>query len=95
MMACILYFYSLMKNSFVHKIWGDRCGFAWIEGDLKSKAQAVNYVCKYCVKGGQIEAFVAPKEIKPKVVPFWWLDGQNSIVKGCPGQLAQPLTMTA
>jgi len=78
----VVHFHALVDKpldfSFVHQIWGDRCGFAWIEGNLKSKAQAVNYVCKYCVKGGQIETFVAKKEVKPNVLPFWWL-GDNNI----------------
>lgn len=60
--------------SFVHKFWGDRCGFAWIDGNLKSKAAAVNYVCKYTVKGGEIDPYVAQKQVIPAVLPDWWRD---------------------
>ena len=81
----VVHFHALVDKpldfSFVHRIWGSRCGFAWIDGDIKSKAKAVNYVCKYCVKGGQIEAYVSEKDVKPSVLPSWWIDGENHPLK--------------
>jgi len=75
----VVHFHVLVDKpldfSFIHRTWGARCGFAWIDGNIRSKAKAVNYVCKYCVKGGQIEAYVPKKDVKPGVLPFWWKDG--------------------
>lgn len=74
----VVHFHALVDKpidfAFVHKTWGERCGYAWIDGNLKSKAAAVNYVCKYCVKGGQIEAFVNKDNQVPKIRPDWWRD---------------------
>lgn len=74
----VVHFHALIDKpidfSFVHKTWGERCGFAWIDGNIKSKAAAVQYVCKYCVKGGQIEAFVNKKNVIPDPLPAWWID---------------------
>lgn len=72
----VVHFHALVDQpidfSYVHKIWGQRCGFAWIDGNLESKAAAVNYVCKYCVKGGQIDAYVAKNRYSPAILPEWW-----------------------
>ena len=77
----VVHFHALVDQpldfSYVHRIWGSRCGFAWVDGNIKSKAKAVNYVCKYCVKGGQIEAYVAERHIRPEVLPYWWQSGVN------------------
>lgn len=74
----VVHFHALVDKpldfSFIHKTWGERCGFAWIDGKLESKAAAVNYVCKYCVKGGQIDAFVNKKSVFPNPLPSWWVD---------------------
>ena len=74
----VVHFHALIDKpidfSFVHKTWGERCGFAWIDGNLKSKVATVNYVCKYCVKGGQIDTFVNKKNQVPDVLPDWWKD---------------------
>jgi len=72
----VVHFHALVDKpldfSFVHRTWGSRCGFVWIDGNIKSKAKAVNYVCKYCVKGGQIDAYVAKNRYSPTVLPEWW-----------------------
>ena len=74
----VVHFHALVDKpidfSFVHKVWGERCGFAWIDGNLKSKAAVVNYVCKYCVKGGQIDTFVNKNNVVPDHLPDWWKD---------------------
>lgn len=72
----VVHFHALVDQpidfSYVHRTWGQRCGFAWIDGNLESKAAAVNYVCKYCVKGGQIDAYVAKNRYSPAILPEWW-----------------------
>lgn len=81
-----------------HLLWGERCGFAWVDGNLKSSQKVVDYVCKYVMKGGQIDLYKAKKDYCPKVVPTWWLDeklAQSRVAQGAsqrPGQLAKPLT---
>jgi len=80
----VVHFHALIDKpidfSYVHKTWGKRCGFAWIDGDIKSKARAVNYVCKYCVKGGQLEAYVNKKNVLPEPLPDWWRDASSTVV---------------
>ena len=72
----VVHFHALVDQpidyEFVHRTWGERCGFAWIDGKIKSMAAAVAYVCKYCVKRGQINAYVAKKQAIPAVLPDWW-----------------------
>jgi len=60
----------------IHSLWGERCGFAWIDGNLRDTGKVVNYVCKYVVKGGDLEIFKRQKPLKPpKIKPLWWKDG--------------------
>lgn len=72
----VIHFHVLVDKpidfAFIHKFWGDRCGFAWIEGNLSSKAKAVNYICKYCVKGGELNVFKVKMDYVPKILPNWW-----------------------
>jgi hypothetical protein len=59
----------------IHNLWGDRCGYAWIDGDLRDTSKVVKYVCKYVVKGGQLEVFKRAREFyPPKCKPTWWKD---------------------
>lgn len=77
-----------------HKAWGNRCGFAWIDGDFKNKENVISYVCKYVMKGGEIEVFKAKKDFKPEVLPVWWVDNQIPMSRAGalqPG-VASPLT---
>jgi len=63
----------------IHALWGDRCGFAWIDGNLRDTGKVVNYVCKYVVKGGDLEVYKRNKPlIPPKNKPIWWKDGKKS-----------------
>jgi len=72
----VVHFHALVDQpldfSYIHDFWGDRCGFAWIDGKIKSKAATVGYVCKYTVKGGELDFFVQKKNRKPAVLPSWW-----------------------
>jgi len=99
----VVHFHALVDKpldySFVHRTWGGRCGFVWIDGNIRSRAQAVNYVCKYCVKGGQIEAFRAKGDYIPPKPPFWWNVCENPLSRAVQGPLpcgpeplAKPLT---
>jgi len=68
----------------IHTLWGDRCGFAWIDGNLRDTGKVVNYVCKYICKGGNLEIYKRPKPFyPPKVKPIWWKDEVDpNLVKG-------------
>jgi hypothetical protein len=104
----VVHFHVLVDKpldfTFVHRVWGKRCGYAWIDGDIRSKARAVNYVCKYCVKGGQIDVYLAERDVKPEILPAWWRSCEtlpSRVVQGplmgfCgPEPLAKPLTVNA
>lgn len=90
----VVHFHVLVDKpldfSFVHKFWGKRCGYVWIDGSLESKAKAVNYVCKYCIKGGEIETFKQEKNIVPDEVPEWWKNETD--ISSRVGQGALPWT---
>lgn len=82
----------------VHSAWGNRCGFAWIDGNLTKKEDVITYVCKYVLKGGEIDVYKAKKDFVPKVLPTWWNDGSVLLSRAeqqalfPAGQLVQPLT---
>jgi hypothetical protein len=85
----VVHFHALVDQpldfSYVHDFWGDRCGFAWIDGKIKSNAATVGYVCKYTVKGGELDFFVQKKNRKPAVLPSWWkgdFDNPSSVSQG-------------
>jgi len=97
----VVHFHLLIDKpinySLTHHLWGERCGFAWIDGNLRNRQSVVDYVCKYVLKGGQVELYKAKHSYSPKVVPTWWKDNPialSRVAQGgfCPGQLAQPLT---
>lgn len=99
----VVHFHALVDKpldfSFVHRTWGGRCGFVWIDGNIRSRAQAVNYVCKYCVKGGQIEVYKAKGDYIPPKLPYWWNVCENPLSRAVqdplpcgPEPLAKPLT---
>lgn len=98
----VVHFHVLVDKpldfSFVHQFWGQRCGFVWIDTKLKDKEKVVSYVCKYVIKGGQVDCYKAKKDYKPVEVPFWWLGDNTALSRVAqdplfgPAQLAQPLT---
>lgn len=105
----VVHFHVLVDKpihySVTHNAWGDRCGFAWIDGKLKDKQSVIDYVCKYVTKGGEIDIYQAKKDYAPAPMPTWWRDAIKEdseviAVKGWtdpaasagPVQLAQPLT---
>lgn len=95
----VVHFHVLVDRpldfKFVHRFWGKRCGFVWIDGKIKSRSAALNYLCKYCIKGGQIDVYRAKKDYMPKVVPAWWKEGSNlmSRIEENPPFLADPLQL--
>jgi hypothetical protein len=57
----------------IHNLWGKRCGFAWIDGDLRDKAKVTEYVCKYVLKGGEVDQFKRTREFWPPTGSLsWW-----------------------
>lgn len=98
----VVHFHLLVDKpldfNYVHATWGDRCGYAWIDTDLKDKDRVISYVCKYVLKGGQVDVYKAMKDYAPANLPTWWKDRSGDlsrVVQGTffrPGQLAQPLT---
>jgi len=105
----VVHFHVLVDKpinySLTHNAWGDRCGFAWIDGKLKDKASVLDYVCKYVMKGGEIDIYQAKKSFTPDPTPTWWRDAiskdlEVAAVKGGtdpaapagPVPLAKPLT---
>lgn len=105
----VVHFHVLVDKpinySLTHNAWGDRCGFAWIDGKLKDKASVLDYVCKYVMKGGEIDIYQAKKSFTPDPTPTWWRDaiskdlevaavkgaGNPAAPAGSPA-LAKPLT---
>lgn len=98
----VVHFHVLVDKpldfNYVHATWGDRCGFAWIDTDLKDKDKVIRYVCKYIMKGGQVDFYKSKGDYSPTVPPLWWIDHSDAlsrVVQGTlfsPGQLAKPLT---
>lgn len=90
----VIHFHVLVDKpldfAFIHKFWGKRCGFAWIDGSIKSKVKAVNYVCKYCVKGGEIDTYKVKKDYLPEGNPAWWKNSGD--ISSRVGQDALPWT---
>lgn len=100
----VLHFHVLVDKpldfTFVHSTWGKRCGFVWIDTKFKDKGAVVKYVCKYVVKGGEIDVYKAKRDFKPVNVPTWWIEDTSATSRVAqdplfgPAQLAQPLTST-
>jgi hypothetical protein len=63
---------SPINYSLTHELWGDRCGFAWIDGEIKQKCDVVKYVCKYVLKGGDIDIYKKKGNFYPDPQPNWW-----------------------
>lgn len=82
----VIHFHVLVDKpinySVTHDAWGDRCGFAWIDGDLKDKSKVVDYVCKYVAKGGEIDLYRAKGNYRPSVLPTWWKESPPSLIGG-------------
>lgn len=105
----VVHFHVLVDKpihyAITHNAWGDRCGFAWIDGKLKDKQSVIDYVCKYVTKGGEVDIYQAKKDYSPSPMPTWWRDsikedseviavkgaGYPAAFAGSPA-LAQPLT---
>ena len=79
----VIHFHVLVDKpinySVTHDAWGDRCGFAWIDGDLRDKGRVINYVCKYVAKGGEVDIYKAKGNYSPKVKPKWWREGESGL----------------
>lgn len=84
--------------SFVHRAWGERCGFVWIDTSFTNTEKVVQYVCKYVLKGGQVDLYKAKGDYQPVTLPPWWLGSNTAPSRVAqdllfsPAQLAQPLT---
>jgi len=85
----VLHFHVLIDRpidySFIHKIWNDWAGYAWIEKiELEKYRDAVFYVSKYIIKGGElIPYFADPRTtlMVPTVAPIWWFEARALAVK--------------
>ena len=57
-----------------HVYWNKVAGFAWIQ-PVKSKEDVTHYCSKYCVKGGEVDIYLAEKSRTPligSIPPMWW-----------------------
>ena len=55
-----------------HEVWGNALGFLWID-QIKKIEDAVNYVCKYIAKDGEVDLFIRKEKVyPPKPLPTWW-----------------------
>jgi hypothetical protein len=99
----VLHFHVLIDKpinySLTHQAWGNRCGFAWIDGNLDDKGKVVEYVTKYVAKGGELDLYKAKKDYYPNPVPSWWKENEVQTLSMVqpplflrPVELAQPLT---
>lgn len=68
--------------AYIHKVWGDRCGFAYIQTSFQDKEKVIKYICKYTVKGGEVEVFKAKRDYLPEVLQPWWIEKKVHLVKG-------------
>jgi len=73
----VIHFHALtdqpVNYDLIHALWGDRCGFAYIDGNLRDRSKVVNYVCKYVLKGGEVEPFKRTREFwVQNPAPWWW-----------------------
>lgn len=72
----VIHFHVLIdqpvKYDLIHSLWGERCGFAWIDGKMRDRQKVINYVCKYIVKGGEVELYRKKKSFVPDPLPVWW-----------------------
>lgn len=79
----VVHFHVLIDKpinfSLTHNAWGDRCGFAWIDGDLKDSEKVIKYVCKYVMKGGEVDMYLAKKDYFPTTIPSWWKEKELPI----------------
>lgn len=78
----VLHFHVLVDKpldfSFVHSTWGQRCGFVWIDTKFKDREAVVGYVCKYVLKGGEIDVYKAKGDYRPVNVPTWWVETSDA-----------------
>lgn len=97
----VVHFHALVDKpldfNYLHKLWGSRCGFAWVDGSIHNRVNAIRYVCKYTVKGGELDTYKSNCEKVPSPLPLWWktadLPSRVHLGRSCPGELAQPLTV--
>lgn len=59
--------------SLIHRLWNHMSGFAYIE-PVVDVAGAVDYVCKYVVKGEDLKFFIQPLKVLPcpAFLPDWY-----------------------
>lgn len=63
----------------IHGIWGDRCGFAFIDSNIRNQDDVTEYVCKYVSKGGELDLFKRKKQFfDPANPPYWWKPSPSS-----------------
>lgn len=55
----------------IHDYWNFLSGWAWTD-QIKCRADAVRYVCKYVMKGGDVKPYFAKKVYEPKIYPYYW-----------------------
>jgi hypothetical protein len=55
----------------IHREWQARAGFAHTEM-IRNTSEAVRYVSKYALKGGDIWPFVPERNWEPEPLPYWW-----------------------
>jgi hypothetical protein len=57
----------------IHWEWQVRAGFAHTDM-IRSTAEAIQYVSKYTLKGGDIWPYVPQQDWQPDPLPHWWKD---------------------
>ena len=55
--------------------WGLKHGFAWTD-IIRSREDCISYICKYNLKGGQVEFYKDKSYYVPLEKPTWWV-GDN------------------
>jgi hypothetical protein len=94
----VLHFHVLIDRpidyAFIHKVWNDWAGFSWIEQiKPESNRDAIFYVSKYVVKGGELLPYFTDRQttlMVPPARPLWWSEDVSSCAYGQSVARAEP-----
>jgi len=74
----VIHFHGLTDKpinfDLLHTYWNRVAGFAWVQ-PIRSVDDVTHYCSKYCVKGGQVNIYLADKSRTPMIgsyPPMWW-----------------------